>query len=48
MFTFYRPEKALLGKSGQKNQNFQFKRKFSTKTNMNIPEFYDDVHFFWF
>ena len=31
----FRPEKPFLGKSGQKNQNCQFKLKFVTKTNLN-------------
>ena len=37
VFTFFcfRPEKPFLGKSGQKNQNCQFKLKFGTKTNLN-------------
>ena len=32
----FRPEKTCLGKSGQKNQNFQLKQKFVTKTNLNM------------
>ena len=35
-FFYFRPEKPLLGKSGQKNKNDQFKRKFGTKTNWNM------------
>ena len=35
LFFFSRPEKPFLGKSGQKNQNCQFKLKFGTKTNLN-------------
>ena len=34
-FFCFRPEKPVLGKSGQKNQNCQFKLKFGTKTNLN-------------
>ena len=34
-FFCFRPEKPFLGKSGQKNQNCQFKLKFGTKTNLN-------------
>ena len=29
-------EKLFWGKSGQKNQNCQFKRKFGTKNNLNM------------
>ena len=32
----FRPEKPFLGKSGQKNQNCQFKLRFGTKTNSNM------------
>ena len=32
-FFCFRREKPFLGKSGQKNQNLQFKLKFGTKTN---------------
>ena len=35
-FFCFRPEKPVLGKSGQKNQNCQFNRKFGTKTNLNM------------
>ena len=35
-FFCFRPEKLFLGKSGQKNQNCQFKLKFGTKTNLNM------------
>ena len=33
---WFRSKKAFLGKSGQKNQNCQFSRKFGTKTNLNM------------
>ena len=29
-------KKPFLSKSGQKNQNCQYKRKFDTKTNLNV------------
>ena len=35
-FFCFRPEKPFLCKSGQKNQNCQFKLKFGTKTNFNM------------
>ena len=35
-FFCFRPEKPFLGKSGQKNQNCQFKLKFGSKTNLNM------------
>ena len=35
-FFCFRPEKPFLGKYGQKNQNYQFKLKFGTKTNLNM------------
>ena len=35
-FFRFRPEKLFLDKSGQKNQNCQFKLKFGTKTNLNM------------
>ena len=35
-FFCFRPEKPFLSKSGQKNQNCQFKRKFGSKTNLNM------------
>ena len=34
-FTALDQENLFLGKSGQKNQNCQFKLKFGTKTNLN-------------
>ena len=35
-FFCFKPEKILLSKSGQQNQNCQFKLKFGTKTNLNM------------
>ena len=35
-FFCFRPEKPFLGKSGQKNQNCQFKWKFGSKTNLSM------------
>ena len=35
-FFCFRPAKFFLGKSGQKNQNCQFRLKFGTKTHLNM------------
>ena len=35
-FFCFSPGKPFLGKSGQKDQNYQFKRKFGTKTDLNM------------
>ena len=51
----FRPEKPFLGKSGQKNQNCQFKLKFGTKTNLNLQNsmmmftfsVFEDKHLSW-
>ena len=42
-FFCFRPEKPFWGKSGQKNQNRQFKLKFGTKTNLNMQNYVENI-----